>query len=137
MVEPEKTTGEVLSKVILDAAGVMDNKTNVTVITSDAASNMLGRQKGALNIVKSQHPHILTNHCLVHTLELAYKDALTRDRTTKFDKVLTALVGVYYLYKKISLQCKQLCHYFIALGMKPQVPFRIGGMRWVTRDSID
>ena len=133
MVEPENTTGEVLSKVILDAVGVMDDKTNATLvgITSDGASNMLGRQKGAVSIVKSQHPHILTNHCLVHRLELAYKDALKKEIKKGYDKVLTALVGVYYFYKKSSLQRKQLRHCFIALGMKPQVPSRIGGTQWM------
>ena len=133
MVEPENTTGEVLSKVILDAVGIMDDKTNATLvgITSDGASNMLGRQKGAVSIVKSQHPHILTNHCLVHRLELAYKDALKKEMKKEYDKVLTALVGVYYFYKKSSLQRKQLRHCFTALGMKPQVPSRIGGTRWM------
>ena len=133
IVEPQNTTGEVLASVLEDTVTYVSQVVpdcKFVGITCDGASNMLGVRKGAVVLVKKDHPGIFLNHCLAHRLELAYKDALKKQ--SQYDRVLTLLIGIYYFYHKGSSQTKQMKRSFKVMGAQQVLPTRVGGTRWLS-----
>jgi hypothetical protein len=103
----------------------------VVGLTTDGASNMTGHLNGVAALIKSDHPEVITTHCLAHRVELAVKDHIKKSDTKLYDKAMTLLIGLYYFYKKSYKQKKQLMRAFEALAIKPMLPLRVGGTRWV------
>jgi len=68
-------------------------------------------------------------HCHAHRLELAFKDALKKQPL--HDKVASLLLGLYYFYRKSSLNRSMLKRSFHAINLRPIMPTRVGGTRWV------
>lgn len=67
----EGTTGEAIAKMILDTLEKNGlQKHNLVALTTDGASNMTGRIKGAAALVKEQVPSLQHIHCLSHNLNL-------------------------------------------------------------------
>ncbi|WAR00133.1 ZN862-like protein [Mya arenaria] len=87
-------------------------------LTSDGASNMMGVRR-----------ELVATHCLAHRLELGVRDAFKKHQN--YDKLITLLVGLFYFNAKSSKQKKELLQAYEALKMKPLVPTRAGGTRWV------
>ena len=54
---------------------------------SDGASNMVGVKHGLVTLIKKDYPGVVGIQCLGHRLELAFKDALKKDKT--YDKLVT------------------------------------------------
>jgi len=134
IVEPDNTTGQGLASVIQKALSEIDKVTTLKKFVgfaSDGASNMIGCRKGAATLLKQEFPSLQVVHCLSHRLELAYKDALKGKIKSQYEKTLTLLVGLYYFYKRSSLQRSSLKRTFKALDMKVVVPNRISGTRWL------
>ena len=72
---------------------------------SHGASKMTGVKGGLVTLLKQDYPGVVGIHCLVHRLELAFKDALKKDKT--FDKLVTLLLGVYYFFNNSPAQRKK------------------------------
>lgn len=70
-------------------------------------------------------------HCLAQRLELSFKDSLKPQSTKLYDKLMTLLLGLYYLYRKSPKQKKSLKRSFKALNMNQILPTRVGGIRWL------
>ena len=101
----------------------------VVALGSDGASVMLGKNNGVIALLQSEQPSVIAMHCSGHRLELAYKDSMKKHPLA--EKVLTLLTGLYYLYRKSPLNKANLKHAFKCLGLKPLLPTRSGGTRWI------
>lgn len=89
----------------------------------DGASNMMGKKKGLVVLLKKDYPQIIGVHCLCHRLELSFKDALKKNAV--YDRLVTMLLGIYYFYKNSPLQRKTLRKTFDASIQKPtKLPFQ-------------
>ncbi|XP_053393195.1 E3 SUMO-protein ligase KIAA1586-like [Mercenaria mercenaria] len=99
---------------------------------ADGASNMQGLKSGLAALIREQQPYCIITHCLAHRLELAFKDAIKTSSTSKlYDKTLTLLIGLYYLYRRSPKMKKQLKNAFTTMEIKQVLPTRIGGTRWL------
>ena len=67
---------------------------------------MSGNKNGLIVRLKADQPFILGIHCLAHRLELSGRDAIKKN--IAYDKLVTLLLGIYYFYKRSSLQRKTL-----------------------------
>ena len=68
-------------------------------------------------------------HCSGHRLEFAYEDAIKKFPLA--DKVVTLLVGLYYMYRNSPLNHTNLKKKaFSCIGQKTLLPTRAGGTRW-------
>ena len=127
---PENLSAKALYEMLiqqLELEGVPISK--LVGFGSDGAATMMGIRSGVATLLKQQVPHLIPVHCLAHRLELCFKDAIKREKL--FDKADTLLVGLYYLYKKSYKQKKSLMDTFALLKMKPILPPRVGGTRWL------
>ena len=133
LVEPESTTGENLKTVLTDALVEFgkDMHKKLTSVAADGASNMQGCHKGALKLLKDEYEWLVTIHCVLHRLELAYKDAMKDILKKLYTKVINFLVALYYFFKRSSLQRRRLREAFKVFKMKSRMPTRIGGTRWL------
>ena len=95
---------------------------------SDGASVMLGKNNGVIALLQAMQPSVVPVHCLGHKLELAYKDAIKN--TALAEKVITMLIGLYYLYR-VPLNRTNLKNAFRCLGFKKLYPVWAGGSRWI------
>ena len=87
---------------------------------SDGASVMMGKKGGVIAKLKNDQPLVQGIHCHAHRLELAFKDALKEQLL--HDKVSSLLLGLYYFFRKSSLNRSLLKRAFDALGVKPIMP---------------
>ena len=103
MVEPDSTKADDLVRVLSSAKDEVTTEApnlHIVGVTSDGAANMMGVNHGAVTQFKRANPHIVINKCLNHNAELANKDTLTSAAFKKqYEKLLTGLIGFYYLYK--------------------------------------
>ncbi|WAR19913.1 ZN862-like protein [Mya arenaria] len=105
-------------------------KSKLVGFCADGASNMQGMRRVAA-LLKQRWPHLITTHCLVHRLELAFKDAVKNSSPKLYEKTITLLLGLYYMFRKSPKQKKGLQRAFDALGVKQLLPTRIGGTCWL------
>ncbi|CAG2231771.1 unnamed protein product [Mytilus edulis] len=96
---------------------------------SDGASNMQGIRNGVAALMKRENPEIVVTHCLAHRVELSFKDDIKSSKL--YDKTITLLLGLYYLYRRGPKQKKALKRAFSALNMTKILPTRVGGTRWM------
>ncbi|XP_060551246.1 E3 SUMO-protein ligase KIAA1586-like [Ruditapes philippinarum] len=104
-------------------------QTKLVGFCSDGASNMQGHKSGLVALLRKTHPHIVTVHCLAHRLELAFKDTIKK--FPPYEKMMTLLLGLYYLYRKSPKLKMGLKRSFEAYEMKMLLPTRVGGTRWL------
>ncbi len=107
----------------------------VVACSTDGASVMLGRSTGVATRLKETQPDLIILHCLVHRLELGYKDA---SRSVKlYDKAINTLaMGLYYFYYRSPLNRTNLrrAAKFTESESSPAkvlFPTRVSGTRWV------
>lgn len=92
---------------------------------------ILGNKTGLATRLREKWPHLVTNHCLAHRLELAFKDSLKSTFKALYEKLMTLLLGLYYLYRKSPKQKKALKRFFKILNINQILPSRVGGTRWL------
>lgn len=98
---------------------------------SDGASNMQGSRNGVAALVKKDNPGVIVIHCLAHRLELAFRDAIKQACPKLYERSMTLLLGLYYMYRKGPKQKRSLKRSFEALEMTQILPTRVGGTRWL------
>lgn len=76
---------------------------------------------------------MLATHCLAHRLELAFKVAIKAASPKLYEKTMTLLIGLYYLYRSSPTQKKALKISFQSLQQTIILPTRDGGTRWPQR----
>lgn len=57
-----------------------------------------GKKSGVAAILKKSRPYLVSVHCLAHRLELSFKDTIKSMKM--YDRLITLLLGIYYLYRK-------------------------------------
>lgn len=105
-------------------------------MATDGASVMLGCKNGVVAKIKELvgRPYIQAVHCSAHRLELSYKDACKP--VDLFKKVDALLLSLYLFYRNSPLNRANLRESCKAAGMKPMIPTRVGGTRWVQHSKI-
>ena len=92
---------------------------------SDGASNMTGRNSGLAVRLRERFPEMFSVHCLCHRLELAFKDAMVqkpggpkakKQNYPVYEKMMTMLTGIFYLYKKSHKQKKGITTLFLSFS---------------------
>ncbi|XP_051803965.1 zinc finger protein 862-like isoform X3 [Acanthochromis polyacanthus] len=97
---------------------------------SDGASVMLGRKGGVAALLRQEQSALVAVHCFAHKLELSLKDALKAVPLN--NKISVGLLqGLFYMYHNNPLNRANLKASYVSLGMKPLMPTRVGGTRWV------
>ena len=96
----------------------------------DGASVMLGKKSGLYALLRQEQPCIIPLHCFAHRLELAFKDSVKKLKLYE-KSIETLCMGLYYFYHRSSLNRSLLRRAYDALKMKPLMPTRVGGTRWV------
>lgn len=107
--EPESTCSADLYQFVISQMkdnNIYGDMGKLVGFGSDGASNMTGVKHGLVTLIKQDYPGVVGIHCLGHRLELAFKDALKKDKT--FDKLVTLLLGIYYFFKNSPAQRKKL-----------------------------
>ncbi|XP_060604894.1 uncharacterized protein LOC132757589 [Ruditapes philippinarum] len=97
---------------------------------SDGASNMVGSKGGLATLLKQDiGEHFVNVHCFSHRLELAFRDAVKKNKL--YEKLMTLLIGVYYFYTKQYKNKKGLMSAFEVIKVKPHMPPKVTGTRWL------
>ena len=99
------------------------------LVGSDGASVNTGKTNGVAAKLKAEIPVLVGVHCHAHRLELAYKDALGKERNhARAEELLT---GLYYFYRNSTLNRADLIRSCTVLEVPQAIPTRIGGTRWL------
>lgn len=88
-----------------------------------------GLKSGLAVLLIRSHPKIVVVHCLAHRLELAFKDTIKK--SPSYEKLMTLLLGLYYLYRKSPKSKQGLQRSFEAQEKRMILPTRVGGTRWL------
>ena len=76
------------------------------------------------------HSEVIGIHCLMHCLELAYRDALKTVGNRLYDRAVTLLLGNYYAFCKRSHKQRRVLRRAIEATKVPnRMPTRVGGSR--------
>uniref|UniRef100_A0A674HYF3 Sperm flagellar 2 n=1 Tax=Terrapene triunguis TaxID=2587831 RepID=A0A674HYF3_9SAUR len=98
---------------------------------SDGADVMVGENNGVAKLLKEIQPCVQSVHCFAHRLELAYKGAL---KSIQLYTTLSGLLqNIYYFYHNSPLNKSNLKSIYETLKLRPAIPSRIGGTRWLSR----
>ena len=84
-------------------------------------------------LLKADHSHLIAFHCLAHRLELGFKDAVKKTSQKVYDRAMTLLLGLYYLYRRSPTQKRALKNSYESLNLTVILPTRVGGTRWLPR----
>ncbi|XP_053148082.1 zinc finger protein 862-like [Hemicordylus capensis] len=96
---------------------------------SNGADVMVGQNNGVAKLLKEIQPCVQSVHCLVHRLEMTYKAAL---KSIQPFTLLTGLLqNMYYFYHNSPLNKSNLKLAYEALRLRPAIPSRIAGSRWL------
>nr|XP_056704207.1 zinc finger protein 862-like [Euleptes europaea] len=98
---------------------------------SGGAEVMVGQNNGVAKLLKEIQPCVQSVHCLVHRLEMAYKTTLKS--THLYTVLLGLLQNAYYFYQNSPLNKSNLKLTYKALKLRPAIPSRVGGSRWLLR----
>ena len=102
----------------------------LVALGTDGAFVMLGKNNGVAAKFKTANgQYIVGVHCTAHRLELAFKDSTATDTCHK--KLEELLLGLYYFYHSSALNRANLKRSFGILALRPVMPTRVGGTRWV------
>jgi hypothetical protein len=88
---------------------------------------LTGNKSGLAALLRRDRPHLVAIHCLAHRLELNFKDVVAKSKL--YDKTITLLLGLYYLYRKSPKMKKSLTTSFESLKINRDLPTRVGGTR--------
>lgn len=88
---------------------------------------LTGNKSGLATLLRRDRPHLVAIHCLAHRLELSFKDVVVKSKL--YDKTITLLLGLYYLYRKSPKMKKYLTTSFESLKINRVLPTRVGGTR--------
>lgn len=94
----------------------------------DGAPSMMGKNVGLRGIISRMHPHIKTNHCIIHRQSLASKDL-----SPSFSDVMQVVISTVSYVKARDLNSrmfKQLC---IAENSDHQTLLMHTAVRWLSR----
>ncbi|XP_061167632.1 uncharacterized protein LOC133176530 [Saccostrea echinata] len=102
----------------------------VVAFVADGASVNTGEKNGVIAKLREQlSPSIVMVKCLVHRIELGYKEAL---KCKAYDGLVNLLTGLYAFYHRSPLQRNGLKDSFATLNISPIMPSRTGGTRWLS-----
>ncbi|KAK3083616.1 hypothetical protein FSP39_000304 [Pinctada imbricata] len=133
---PESSSSEDIFNYVMEMFKTNDIDIKKLVgFTADGASNMQGLKTGLAARLLVDTPHLVITHCVAHRLELAFKDAIKASSKSMYDRAMTLLLGLHYLYKKSPKMKKSLKRSFAALNQKQILPTRVGGTRWLPHVS--
>ncbi|KAK3086151.1 hypothetical protein FSP39_014367 [Pinctada imbricata] len=136
-VNPESSSSEDIFNYVMEMFKTNDIDIKKLVgFTADGASNMQGLKTGLAARLLVDTPHLVITHCVAHRLELAFKDAIKASSKSMYDRAMTLLLGLHYLYKKSPKMKKSLKRSFAALNQKQILPTRVGGTRWLPHELI-
>ncbi|XP_073667564.1 zinc finger protein 862-like [Paramisgurnus dabryanus] len=110
-------------------SGGEDWKGKLVACGTDGAAVMTGSKTGVVSRLRGERTYILGVHCMAHRLELAFKDVMKTNNLCR--KVEDLLTGLFTFYHRSPLNRAKLKDSFSVLGIKPLMPTRIGGTRWV------
>lgn len=97
----------------------------------DGASVNTGMQNGVIALMRREiSDTIVLVHCLVHRLELGYKDSIKGIKA--YDKLMTMMSQIYTFYHTSPLHRANLMTTFQVLKQKEVIPLRVGGTRWIS-----
>ncbi|XP_040583539.2 protein FAM200C-like [Lepeophtheirus salmonis] len=103
----------------------------VSVVCSDGAPAMLGRHSGFGALVKSDAPHIIVTHCILHRHALA-----TKTLPPKVAQVLKVVVEYVTFVRNSALKhriFKELCK---EMGTEFEVHLYHSNVRWLSRGKV-
>lgn len=69
---------------------------------------MTGIKGGFTALLKKDIPDLVAIHCLTHRHELSIKDDMKAVQKKLYDRAMTLLIGLYYLYKESPKPRRQL-----------------------------
>ncbi|XP_052222662.1 zinc finger protein 862-like isoform X2 [Dreissena polymorpha] len=127
---PKSTTSADLYDHVIDVLKQTNiDKDKLVGMGTDGASNMTGSRTGLSTLMKQRINSELVNvHCLSHRLELAFRDAIKKNK--QYEKLMTFLIGVHYFYKKSHKQKTGLLTAISTIG-KGVLPPKVTGTRWL------
>jgi hypothetical protein len=114
---------------VLDNADIRDWRQKIVGFGSDGANVMMGKNAGVFAKLKAVQPSLQGIHCFAHRLELAYRDALKK--APYYPRMQTLLQGLYLFYHYSPLNRQNLKRAFDACNVKPLMPTRTDGTRWL------
>jgi len=68
-------------------------------------------------LLKADHSHLIVFHCLAHRLELGFKDAVKKTSQKVYNRAMTLLLGLYYLYRRSPTQKRALKNSYESLNL--------------------
>ena len=102
------------------------------------ASVNTGQTGGVIALLRKEiWSGIVLVKCLVHRLELSFKDGMKGVKV--YEKFICLLSGLYNFYHVSPLQRSNLKNAFKTVGRNPVMPQRVGGTRWIghTTNAIE
>lgn len=107
----------------------------VVAYCSDGASVNTGETGGVIALLRQEvWSNVLLIKCLVHRLELSFKDSIKG--VTVCNKLFALLSSLYSFYHVSPLQRANLKRTFRTLDQGAVMPLRVGGTRWVNHTAM-
>ena len=95
----------------------------------DGALGSEEENSGVALLLREIQPRVLTVYCFTHHLELSYKAVF--QSIPLYHDVRDLLDGVHRFYHSSPLRQRSLITVFRGLRLRPVMPARAGGMRWL------
>ena len=106
-----------------------DSMGKLVAFAADGAAVKTGTSGGVIQKLReSYNSSIFMVKCMVHQLELAYKEVMKGPLN---NKLITLHNGLYSYYHRSPLQRSNLNLMFDSLKKVPCIPARVGGTRWM------
>ena len=129
---------EALQKAVSIAFPNLDLQSSLSKVVgfaADGASVNTGDKGGVIALMRQNlGPDIVMVKCLVHRLELAYKEAMKKSKL--YSKLMSLMSGLYAFYHTSPLQRSNLKQAAEATKCPFAVPLRVGGTRWVSHTLL-
>ncbi|MCO5560469.1 hypothetical protein L7F22_014084, partial [Adiantum nelumboides] len=110
------------------------DKKKLVGFASDGASSMVGIREGLVAKLRSEVPHLVGIHCIVHRENLAVKDACEQFvefvHVDKFANKVREWIG------HSTLRREELCEVYDAFHMKHYQILQMHGVRWLSRGHV-
>uniref|UniRef100_A0A667FVX1 Sperm flagellar 2 n=2 Tax=Lynx canadensis TaxID=61383 RepID=A0A667FVX1_LYNCA len=96
---------------------------------SDGAPGSEGENNGVAMLFREIQPRALTVYCFAHHLELSYRAVF--QSVPLYNDVRGLLHSIYYFYHSSPVHKSSLITAFKGLHLRPVLPSRVGGRRWL------
>lgn len=96
---------------------------------SDGAPGSEGENNGVAMLFREIQPRALTVYCFAHHLELSYRAVF--QSVPLYNDVRGLLHSIYYFYHSSPVHKSSLITTFKGLHLRPVLPSRVGGRRWL------